>query len=302
MSTGVTIMKANLTSLPAPDRRLKLAAFVSPPGRWFDTTPPRRLVSQCPRRTNPMFRRTSSFWLGLLTVCGLASGLGRAADEPAPPAPDGVAVVIVFDTSGSMRDPVKQAGGGTAPKYQVATRALRAVVDRLEEFTQAGTPANPRRVEAGLVVFNGNDARYAVPFGPLDARAFRNWADGFKTPDGATPLGRATSLAAGQVLAAPGQRKHVLVITDGENTVGPDPAAQIPGLRRQADRRQTSLAFHFVAFDVDAKVFDPVKKLGANVVRAGDEQQLKDQLQFILERKILLEDEDPPAAHAATPQ
>ena len=48
-----------------------------------------------------------------------------------------------------------------------------------------------------------------------------------------------------------------------------------------------------MAFDVDAKVFDPVKKLGATVVGAADEKQLNTQLEFILQRKILLEEEEP---------
>ena len=45
---------------------------------------------------------------------------------------------------------------------------------------------------------------------------------------------------------------------------------------------------------LDAKVFDPLKKLGATVVGAADEKQLNSQLEFILQRKILLEDEELP--------
>jgi hypothetical protein len=45
---------------------------------------------------------------------------------------------------------------------------------------------------------------------------------------------------------------------------------------------------------VAAKVFDPVKKLGATVVGAADEKQLNTQLDYILQKKILLEEEDPP--------
>jgi hypothetical protein len=48
-----------------------------------------------------------------------------------------------------------------------------------------------------------------------------------------------------------------------------------------------------VAFDVDAKLFNPLKKLGATVVGAADETQLNTQLSFILEKKILLEEEEP---------
>jgi hypothetical protein len=67
----------------------------------------------------------------------------------------------------------------------------------------------------------------------------------------------------------------------------------MPRLKQQAAQKGASLSVHFVAFDVDAKVFDPVKKLGATVVGAADETQLNSQLQFILQRKILLEEEEP---------
>ncbi len=89
--------------------------------------------------------------------------------------------------------------------------------------------------------------------------------------------------------------KHVLVITDGINTVGPDPVVTMPRLKKRANQQQSNLSVHFVAFDVDAKVFAPLKKLGATVVGAADERQLNTQLEFILQRKILLEDEEVPA-------
>jgi hypothetical protein len=54
-----------------------------------------------------------------------------------------------------------------------------------------------------------------------------------------------------------------------------------------------TVSVHFVAFDVDAKVFDGVKKLGATVVGASDEKQLDTRLDDILQRKILLEEEEP---------
>jgi hypothetical protein len=89
-------------------------------------------------------------------------------------------------------------------------------------------------------------------------------------------------------------RKHILVITDGVNTTGPLPTAVLPGLKRQAELNKTTLSVHFVAFDVAATLFDPLKKLGVTVVGAADEKQLNAQLGFILQNKILLENEDPP--------
>jgi hypothetical protein len=78
------------------------------------------------------------------------------------------------------------------------------------------------------------------------------------------------------------------------NTAGPKPEEVLPKLKEQALQKGTALSTHFVAFDVDAKVFAPVKKLDATVVAAADEKQLDAQLQFILQRKILLEEEETP--------
>jgi uncharacterized glyoxalase superfamily protein PhnB len=67
----------------------------------------------------------------------------------------------------------------------------------------------------------------------------------------------------------------------------------MPRLKKQAEEKQSTLSVHFVAFDVAAKAFDSVKKQGATVVAAADEGTLNIQLQFILQKKILLEDEEP---------
>jgi hypothetical protein len=95
-------------------------------------------------------------------------------------------------------------------------------------------------------------------------------------------------------LDSPLGHKHILIITDGINTAGPTPATVLPRLKQQAAQQGTSFSVHFVAFDVDAKVFDAVKKQGATVVAAADEKQLNSQLQYILQQKILLEEEESP--------
>ena len=227
--------------------------------------------------------------LAVLTAIGVsisASPLLRAAEE------DGVALAIIYDTSGSMKDPVPDKSGGSAPKYIIANRSLRSVARQIQAFA-TNTAAGPRKINAGLFIFQGQHAKEAIPFGPFDAAALENWASHFSDPRGNTPLGNALTAAGRAVLASNLTRKHILVITDGINTAGPPPATALAQLRRQCDQRHASLSVHFIAFDVDAKVFAPVKKLDATVVAAADEKQLETQLQFILQRKILLEDEEP---------
>jgi von Willebrand factor type A domain len=225
----------------------------------------------------------------LAAVAMLWQGAPRlvAAEE------EGVAIAIVYDTSGSMREPVRNSEGGLSPKYVIANRALITIAKQIQTFATNSATGAPRRIQTALFTFDLQNAKEVIKMGPFDAAALQNWARNFAAPSGNTPLGNALNAAGQAVLASPLSRKHVLVITDGINTAGPQPAAVLPKLKQQAEQNHAGLSVHFVAFDVDAKVFDPVKKLGATVVGAADEKQLNTQLDFILQRKILLEEEEP---------
>lgn len=227
--------------------------------------------------------------LFVLSLAGLSTARASGSED------DGVALAIIYDTSGSMKDPVPDESGHKSAKYLIANRALLDVTRQIEALaTNNSAGGAPRKLNTGLFIFQGERAREAVKFGPFDAVALREWALHFSHPDGNTPLGNTLAVAGRTVLKSPLARKHVLVITDGMNTVGPEPARVLPSLQKQAAQSGTSLSVHFVAFDVAAKVFAPVKRLGATVVAAENEAQLNSQLQFILQRKILLEEEEPP--------
>jgi von Willebrand factor type A domain len=193
-----------------------------------------------------------------------------------------------------MKDPVRDQTGKPAPKYVIANRALIAIAKQIQTFATNSTGGGPRKIEAGVFVFDKNSAREAVKFGPFNETEIENFANSFSNPSGNTPLGNALTVASRAVFKSPLSRKHILIITDGMNTAGPKPEEVLPTLKEQALQKGTALSTHFVAFDVDAKVFAPVKKLDATVVAAADEKQLDTQLQFILQRKILLEEEEPP--------
>lgn len=234
----------------------------------------------------------------VLAVLAVLAAVGPGAASLGAAQEEGVALAIIYDTSGSMSEAVRDASGRSAPKYVIANRALRAVAKQIHAFATNTAAATPRRIDVGLFVFHGEGAREAVKFGPFNQAALESFAREFASPSGNTPLGNALATASRAVLNSPLTRKHVLVITDGKNTVGPAPDAVLPGLKAQAGQKQTSLSVHFIAFDVDAREFAGVKKLGATVVGAADEKQLNSQLDFILQRKILLEDEEPPKPKA----
>jgi hypothetical protein len=207
----------------------------------------------------------------------------HAADD------DGVALGILYDTSGSMKEPVPDSKGSTSPKYVIANRALLAIVKQIQAFVTNNPAGAPRKVDVGLYIFNRDGAKEVVKLAPFDAGVIQNWTTNFNSPAGGTPLGNALRTVSQNVLDSPQPRKHVLIITDGMNTVGPDPAATMPEVNRKAEQKQSAVFVHFIAFDVDAKVFSGVKKQGASVAGAANENQLNSQLDFILQNQILLE-------------
>lgn len=231
-------------------------------------------------------------WVAVWALVGLVAGAAPAQAGAA--AEDGVALAVVYDTSGSMNDPVRDATGHSSSKHVIARRALQSVVERLQGFA-AGTPDGaPRRLDVGLYVFSDGKVTEVTRLAPFDPKVAATWNRKLPAPSGGTPLGNALQTAGGAVLRSPLARKHVLVMTDGLNTVGPEPARLLPDLKRNAAEKQTVLAVHFIAFDVDAKLFEPLKQQGVTVVGAADERQLNTQLEFMLEKRILLEDEEPP--------
>lgn len=211
----------------------------------------------------------------------------KATAEVAPKPKPGVAVGIVFDTSGSMLKTVADRSGNQTPKHIVAARSLRSIIAKLEAHRKQAGP--DKGLDAGLYIFSGRDAMTAVPFGTFDPAKFRAWLDANKQPGGATPLGHALRMASEAVLNSPLENKHVLVVTDGVNTAGPDPAAEMKTIQALASKQGTIVFHHFIAFDVAAREFDAAKNLGATVLGAADEKELNARLDFILEEKILLE-------------
>ena len=168
---------------------------------------------------------------------------------------------------------------------------------QIQTFATNSAGGAPRKIQAGLFVFSG-DQRAARPSssGRSMRRRLRICAEHFPNPSGNTPLGNALErrqpkavlrFAPAAQTRAGHHRWHEHI---GAGAGRGDAEAQAAG--RAKSRR--ALSVHFVAFDVDAKVFDPVKKLGATVVGAADEKQLNTQLEFILQKKILLEEEEPP--------
>ena len=92
-------------------------------------------------------------------------------------------------------------------------------------------------------------------------------------------------------------RRHLLVVTDGENTDGADPAVVARVLERQTDAARASL--YFVAFDIDAKAFADIRESGALLLPAKDGAELAATFDELLSDRILVE---APRAPVETPR
>src|SRR5436190_2894687 len=90
--------------------------------------------------------------------------------------PEGVALAIVYDTSGSMKETVRDKHGNATPKFVIANRALVSVAGQIQNFVTNSPDGAPRKVDAALFVFAGDGARAAIDLAPFDANAIRNWA------------------------------------------------------------------------------------------------------------------------------
>jgi len=220
--------------------------------------------------------------LGILAVALKVAG--QAADS-APKSGDipALALVILYDGSGSMRDKVPNASGALTPKYLLANNAVATIAQKAQDYCAA----KHATIDAGLVYFTGAKVKVGIPLQTLDAKTFQSWAHSFNAPDGGTPLGEGIKAANKMLAASKALKKHILIVTDGESNQGETPQSAL----RRMKARQDLTSVYFVAFDVSAKVFNPVKSLGATVVSASNEAELKTQIDSLLGKRILLEAE-----------
>jgi Mg-chelatase subunit ChlD len=216
----------------------------------------------------------------------------RRLDEQLEPAQlvevrDGLAAAILIDVSGSMRDRVRGESGDREPKIEIARRAARDLVEQFARYAEEH-PEQP--VLLGVYEFSERsrqpDCRPVVPMGRPD-RVLAAQALEALHPEGGTPIGNAMIFAKQELDATGLSRRHLLVVTDGENTDGYAPHRVAAAIARRPDAEQPSI--YFVAFDIDANRFRRVRDAGAIVMGAADGQELNKTLDVLLRGEILVE-------------
>jgi len=216
-----------------------------------------------------------------------ANGTPTPAAKIATPAPpedlvNGIAVMIVVDVSGSMNESVVNSSGRREPKIAIARRQVLQILGQLQAFAQAH-PERP--VSVGVASFNGkNTYQLVIRPGPPNARAAEGAVAELRA-GGDTAIGDALAAAKAEIDKTKYIFTHIIIVTDGANTAGHDPAKVASTLKTAA----LPAALYLIGFDVNAKVFDGVKKAGATVLGATNEAQLHEHLDHLLTSQILVE-------------
>jgi Mg-chelatase subunit ChlD len=86
-----------------------------------------------------------------------------------------------------------------------------------------------------IVVFSDSDARPAIPFGTFKVENFNQWAQSFHSPKGGTPLGKGITSANAMLEGSKSIKKHILIVTDGENNVEPKPESVIKQMQQKGE-------------------------------------------------------------------
>jgi hypothetical protein len=232
---------------------------------------------------------------------GPPPGVGRTADPAAPDADvdaqlepgaavqarEGLAAAIVIDVSGSMRDSVAGPDGRREPKIETARRAAGELVDQFVRYAEEH-PDEP--VLMGLYEFSERSGQPAcrpvIRMGPPDRVKAAAAIAGLHA-DGGTPIGDAMIEAKRELDRTGLNRRHLLLVTDGENTSGPAPERVARAIGRRPEAERPSI--YFVAFDVEATRFNGVRDAGGLVLGAGNARELNDTLDTLLRGKILIE-------------
>lgn len=145
-------------------------------------------------------------------------------------------VELVIDASGSMKAPVK--GKGTPRKMDLAKEVLREIIDSMPDTSVVALRVYGRRVREGQ---RGDcqDTELLVPFGPIDKPKLKTIMGEIR-PLGTTPLAYSLKKAA-EDLSGDAQDRRIVLITDGKEECGGDPAQVVADLRQAGIRAQVDV-------------------------------------------------------------
>ena len=169
-----------------------------------------------------------------------------ATDVPTQFVPVGLSttyIEYIFDASGSMLQPME----GTT-RLEIAKRVLTSRLNALPPNTQVGL-----RVYGHTIPYQGReeesceDIELVVPIQANGAQAIVNFLPEMQAL-GMTPMSASIQQAANDFTFESGRRNFIILISDGEETCGDEPATVVQYLKEIG----IDFAIHVIGLDVDA--------------------------------------------------
>ena len=121
-----------------------------------------------------------------------------------------------------------------------------------------------------------------MPLQPYNRETVRAALTRLPRPGGGTAIGEAMRTARPDLYRAGVFRKYLLVVTDGENTVGRSPDDVARDIFRKSEG---AVQIYFVAFDTSPEKFAFLKEVGGDVIGAGNGAELRTALDGIYQGK-----------------
>lgn len=191
-------------------------------------------------------------------------------------------VEIVLDVSGSMR-----AKAGNITRMEAAQRAIRTTVEAIDPGSNVALRLYGHRLPSEPKEASCRDTELVIPFGPLDRQKFIN-AVATAQPLGQTPIAYALEQAAADFGEIGNEAVAIILVSDGEESCGGDPAKTACALRA----RGLELTVHTVGFgvnDIARKQLQAVATCTGGQYRdANDAGELAQSLQQLTQAGLLV--------------
>jgi hypothetical protein len=196
-------------------------------------------------------------------------------------------IEYILDASGSMLQTME---GKT--RLQVAQEVLTARLNALPANAQVGLRVYGHRVPyQGREVESCEDIELVVPIKANGAQEVIDWLPGMQAL-GMTPMSASIQQAANDFTFEPGRRNFIVLISDGEETCGEEPATVVELLKEIG----IDFAIHVIGLDVDAQTAAQLKRIsdaaGGVYYDAKSEEDLNNALTNVNET-ILVPEEAP---------
>lgn len=190
---------------------------------------------------------------GLTLLLGCSTIVGVGASAPAHADGDQGRLLLLLDSSGSMKEPAE--AGQT--KIEAAKRALGSVIDGLPNDADVGLRVYGAKVFSRQDPGACEDTQLVVPVGTVDKPALKSAIAKYR-PYGETPIAYSLKQAAGD-LGGDGKRT-ILLVSDGEETCDPDPCV----VARELTQKGIDLRIDVVGFKVSGSARQQLQCIADN--------------------------------------